>query len=68
MVELSRYLLIKGVSLVCGGHLGDEGYTQVLFELVRAHHCLEGIGRIERIVNTVGWPLPYSQTLVANHN
>jgi hypothetical protein len=68
MVDLSRYLLIKGATLVYGGHLGDEGYTQVLFELVRAHHCLEGIARVERIVNTIGWPLPYSQQLIAKYN
>ncbi|MCG6895533.1 MAG: TIR domain-containing protein [Thiocapsa sp.] len=68
MVELSRYLLLKGATLVYGGHLGDEGYTQVLFELVRAHHCLEGVDRVERIVNTVGWPLPYGQELVARYS
>ncbi len=67
MVELSRYLLIKGATLVYGGHLGVEGYTQVLFELVRAHHCLEGIDQVDRIVNTVGWPLPYDQKLVATY-
>jgi hypothetical protein len=68
MVEISRYLLLKGATLVYGGHLGDEGYTRVLFELVRAHHCLEGVERVERIVNLVGWPLPYNQELVAEHN
>jgi hypothetical protein len=68
MVDLSRYLLIKGATLVYGGHLGDEGYTQTLFELVRAHHCLEGIERVERIVNTIGWPLPYNRQLIAKYN
>jgi hypothetical protein len=68
MIELSRYLLLKGATLVYGGHLGDEGYTQALFELVRAHHWLEGVERVERIVNTVGWPLPYNQDLVARYN
>lgn len=68
MVELSRYLLLKGATLVYGGHLGDEGYTQALFELVRAHHCLEGMERVERIVNMVGWPLPYNQDLVARYS
>lgn len=67
MVELSRYLLLKGATLVYGGHLGDEGYTQVLFELVRTHHSLEGVERIERIVNMVGWPLPYDQKLIAKY-
>ncbi len=67
MVEISRYLLLKGATLVYGGHLGDEGYTQVLFELVRAHHCLEGIERVDCIVNTRGWPLPYDDKLVATY-
>ena len=63
----SRYLLLKGATLVYGGHLGDEGYTQVLFELVRAHHCVEGIERVDCIVNTRGWPLPYDDKLVATY-
>lgn len=67
MVELSRYLLLQGATLVYGGHLGDAGYTQTLFELVRAHHGLEGMERVERILNTVGWPLPYNQDLVARY-
>lgn len=68
MVELSRYLLLKGATLVYGGHLGDEGYTQILFELVRAHHDLAGIEGVERIVNTLGWPLPYNQQLIAKYS
>lgn len=68
MIELSRYLLIKGATLVYGGHLGDEGYTQVLFELVRAYHSLAGIQRVERIVNTLGWPLPYDPQVVAKYH
>jgi len=68
MVDLSRYLLIKGATLVYGGHLGAEGYTQTLFELVRAHHCLEGIERVGRIVNTLGWPQPYNQHLIAKYS
>jgi hypothetical protein len=68
MVELSRYLLIKGATLVYGGHLVEKGYTQQLFELVRTHHCIEGMARVERIVNTVGWPLPYNQALVAEYS
>ena len=53
---------------VYGGHQGDKGYTQTLFELVRAHHCLVGVERMERIINTRGWPLPYSQDLVAEYS
>ena len=58
MLELSRYLLINGASLAYGGHLGAEGYTQRLFELVRAHNQLDGVPRFGRVVNFLGWPLP----------
>ena len=66
MVELSCYLLLKGATLVYGGHLGDKGYTQILFELVRAHHCLEGVERMERIINTVGWLYPTARICLPN--
>jgi hypothetical protein len=41
-----------------GGHLGAEGYTLKLFELVRTHNAREGIEPFDRIVNHRGWPLP----------
>lgn len=56
-IEISRYLLLAGASLCYGGHLGDEGYTLALFELVRAHP-VEGLPPFQRIINYVGWPLP----------
>lgn len=58
MLDVSRYLLIKGATLVYGGHLGSEGYTQRLFEVVRTHNGLEGAKPFERIINHRGWPLP----------
>jgi hypothetical protein len=58
MIALSRCLLIKGTTLAYGGHLGPEGYTQMVFELVRANNNLEGVQPFERIVNHRGWPLP----------
>jgi hypothetical protein len=58
MLDLSRYLLIKGATLAYGGHLGAESYTQKLFELVRTHNSLEDARPFERIVNYRGWPLP----------
>ena len=58
MLDLSRCLLIKGATLAYGGHLGAEGYTQMVFELVRANNNLEGVQPFERIVNHRGWPLP----------
>ena len=58
MIAISRCLLIKGATLAYGGHLGSEGYTQMVFELVRANNNLEGVKPFERIVNHRGWPLP----------
>ena len=58
MLDLSRYLLIKGATLAYGGNLGAESYTQKLFELVRTHNGLEDVRPFERIVNHRGWPLP----------
>ena len=58
-IEISRYLLLAGATLCYGGHLGKEGYTLSLFELVRSHPVSD-IPPPERIVNYVGWPLPLS--------
>ncbi|MFM9964335.1 MAG: hypothetical protein ACKV2Q_24295 [Planctomycetaceae bacterium] len=58
MLELSRYLLIQGATLVYGGHLGSAGYTQKLLELVRTHNDREGVEPFHRIANHRGWPLP----------
>lgn len=58
MLELSRYLLIKGATLAYGGNLGAEGYTLKLFELVRMHNALSGVPAFDRVVNHLGWPLP----------
>ncbi len=58
-IEISRYLLLAGATLCYGGHLGAEGYTLALFELVRAHP-ISGIPPLKRVTNYVGWPLPIS--------
>ncbi len=56
-IEISRYLLLAGATLCYGGHLGSEGYTVALFELVK-NHPIPGIPPIKRIQNYIGWPLP----------
>lgn len=58
LLEISRHLLVKGASLAYGGHLGAEGYTVSLFNLVRAYQQLSGLPPVERIINYVGWPAP----------
>ena len=60
LVEVSRHLLVRGATLAYGGHLGSEGYTVTLFDLVRAHQNLSTLPPVERIVNYVGWPLPWA--------
>ena len=60
MLELSRYLLVQGATLVYGGHLGSQGYTEKLTELVRTHNQFADTDPVERIINYVGWPVPLS--------
>jgi hypothetical protein len=67
MLELARYLLLKGATLVYGGHLGSEGYTAKLAELVRAHNQLTGVEPVERIENYIGWPLPFDRKLKSKY-
>lgn len=61
MLELSRYLLILGATLAYGGHLGSEGYTVQLAELVRSHNAIEGVDPVNRIVNYLAWPIPFDK-------
>jgi hypothetical protein len=56
MLELSRYLLISGATLVYGGHLGEESYTVALAELVRSYNQLDGVKPVERIEVYLSWP------------
>lgn len=58
LIEITRQLLVRGATLHYGGHLGDEGYTQALFEMAQAYRELSGLAPAERVVNDVGWPLP----------
>jgi len=60
MLDLSRYLLISGATLVYGGHLGEKGYTLALTELVRTHNRIAGIKPVERLQVYLPWPLPVS--------
>lgn len=57
MLELSRHLLIRGATLVYGGHLGDDSYTVALTELVRSHNQLDGAPPVQRLMNYLSWPL-----------
>ncbi len=67
MLELARYLLVKGATLVYGGHLGDDGYTEQLTELVRAHNSIAGVDPVNRLENYLGWPLPLDKRTQLNY-
>jgi hypothetical protein len=61
LLEISRHLLVRGATLVYGGHLGSAGYTTALFDLVRAHQERSTLPPVERIENYTGWPLPLTR-------
>lgn len=67
MLELNRYLLLKGATLAYGGHLGSDGYTASLAELVRSHNSLEGVDPVDRLELYLGWPIPLSTDLKARY-
>jgi len=58
LIEITRQLLVRGAILEYGGHLGAEGYTVALFDMVQSHNATSGMLPAERILNDVGWPLP----------
>ena len=55
-VEFARHLLAQGATVAYGGDLRGDGFTRVLFELVRVHNEPTGKPR-ERILNFLSWPL-----------
>lgn len=61
MVEISRHLLVRGAVLAYGGHVGSDGYTSALADLVAAHQSLSTLPQLERIENFIGWPLPFAK-------
>lgn len=61
MIEISRHLLVRGAVLAYGGHVGSDGYTRVLADLVAAHQSLSTLPQLQRIENYIGWPLPYAK-------
>ena len=58
ILELSRYLLIQQGNLAYGGHIGDGGFTNKLFNLVRCHNQFDRTENVKPILNFSGWPLP----------
>ena len=66
-LELCRYLLLKGATLVYGGHLGANGYTIKLMGLVTEYNRMENVDPVSRIENYIGWPIPFNKELKARY-
>lgn len=64
LLEISRYLLISGIRLAYGGHLGTDGYTIRLADLLRdpvVEHLRgcnteSNVKSVPQIVNYLPWP------------
>jgi len=65
LLEISRYLLISGIRLAYGGHLGADGYTVRLANLLRdpviehlrGDRTESDVDCAPQIVNYLPWPL-----------
>ena len=55
MVEITRYLLAAGATVVYGGDLRANGFTELLLEVVARHHTKEDDPI--RFENVLAWPV-----------
>ena len=68
MLDISIQLLACGAALEYGGHLEENSYTKVLFDMVKAYSQQSGLPTAERIINHVGWPMPLTENDRAKHD
>lgn len=58
MVEVARHLLALGAKLVYGGDLRQNGFSQLLFELVQRHSSDSILdGASDSVKNYLAWPV-----------
>jgi hypothetical protein len=57
LIEFTRQLLARDAVVAYGGDLRASGFTQVLFDLVRAHNSSGAPEAYRPIQNYVAWPL-----------
>jgi hypothetical protein len=66
MAEVARHLLAMGARLVYGGDLREDGFTELLFELVVRHRRDADVGDSRpAIANYLAWPVHRSMQLEA---
>jgi len=57
LIEFTRQLLARDAAVAYGGDLRAGGFTQVLFDLVRAHNSSGAPEAYRPVHNYVAWPL-----------
>lgn len=57
LIEFTRQLLARDAVVAYGGDLRGGGFTQILFDLVRAHNSSGAPAAYRPIHNYVAWPL-----------
>lgn len=66
MAEVARHLLAMGARLVYGGDLREDGFTELLFELVARYRRDADVGDSRpAIANYLAWPVHRSMQLEA---
>lgn len=66
MAEVARHLLAMGARLVYGGDLREDGFTELLFELVARYRRDADVGdNRPAIANYLAWPVHRSMPLEA---
>lgn len=61
-IEFTRQLLARDATVAYGGDLRTGGYTQLLFDLVRAHNSLDAPDTYRPVHNYVTWPFHLNVT------
>jgi hypothetical protein len=75
LLEISRYLLVAGIRLAYGGHLGPVGYTVRLADLLYdpiieqlRGEALRGTARPAELVSYLAWPTASTSADIARLN
>lgn len=56
-IEIARHLISCGASLMYGGDLRDDGYTQKLFDMVENYKLTKIPQEQKVLTNVLGWPI-----------
>lgn len=60
MAEIAEHLLAIGAGLIYGGDLREDGFTELLFELVSKFESASGLEASSIVKNYIAWPVHVS--------